>query len=336
MKERMGKLKLYLPQVVLLIGVDGFFVLLLWLSEAKQLPTLVGLLVLASLIFFVGRMSALHIRRKKRAGLFRAFLSNPDRYSEEKLLAAVPEHQRPALRLLGSVLREQQTKQNQLQSDLRDYEEYVEAWVHEAKTPLTLLTMLLDNRGEEIPLPLQIKLDYVRSQLQEDVTQILYYARLKGSTKDYFLERIVLKDCIEELLDDYAPLLEEKQFVVERRLDGAAVYTDRRGLQFMLGQIIGNAIKYSRDHPKLSFSWESSEQEDRLTIADCGVGVAPWDLPYIFQKGFTGDSRDSRRKATGMGLYLTQKMAEDLNLRLNAVSEQNQGFAITIIFPKSP
>lgn len=57
-------------------------------------------------------------------------------------------------------------------------------------------------------------------------------------------------------------------------------------------------------------------------------------LPYIFQKGFTGDSTDSRKKATGMGLYLTKKMADDLNLQLEAESQWGEGFAISIIFPR--
>ena len=336
MKRSFGSvMKPLLPRLLLLLSADGFFVLLLWLSEAKQLPILVGLLVLASLILFGADTAVFWYRQGQREKRFRAFLTHPDRYSEKQLLASVREQEREPLRLLASVLREQQNTQNELQSDLRDYEEYVEGWAHEAKTPLSLLTMLLDNRGEELSPELRTKLDYVRSQLQEDVTQILYYARLKAATKDYFFEAVNLRDCIEEVLEDYAPLLEEKQFSVDICLSREQVYTDRRGLLFMLGQIVGNAIKYSADAPKLSFAMEEHAEAEVLTIADNGVGVQPCDLPYIFQKGFTGDSTDSRKKATGMGLYLTKKMADDLKLKLDAVSEPHKGFAITIAFPKS-
>ena len=192
---------------------------------------------------------------------------------------------------------------------LQDYEEYVEGWAHEAKTPLSLLTMLLDNRSDEMSPPLQAKLDYVRSQLQEDVTQMLYYARLKSSTKDYRFEDVNLNDCLGEVLEDYAPLLEEKQFVILNKLQSETVYTDRRGLQFMLGQIVSNAIKYSSDSPMLTISMIHSETADILSVEDNGIGVKKYNLPYIFQKGFTGDSTDSRKKATGMGLYLVKKMA---------------------------
>lgn len=156
---------------------------------------------------------------------------------------------------------------------LRDYEEYVEGWAHEAKTPLSLLTMLLDNRNDEISPSLQAKLDYVRSQLQEDVTQMLYYARLKSSTKDYRFEDVNLNDCLGEVLEDYAPLLEEKQFVILNKLQSETVYTDRRGLQFMLGQIVSNAIKYSSDSPMLTISMIHSETADILSVEDNGIGV---------------------------------------------------------------
>ena len=204
----------------------------------------------------------------------------------------------------------------------------------QAKTPLSLLTMLLDNRIDEISPSLQTKLDYVRSQLQENVTQMLYYARLKSSTKDYRFEDVNLNDCLGEVLEDYAPLLEEKQFVILNKLQSETVYTDRRGLQFMLGQIVSNAIKYSSDSPMLTISMIHSETADVLSVEDNGIGVKKYDLPYIFQKGFTGDSTDSRKKATGIGLYLVKKMADDLNLRLEATSQWGKGFKIVIFFPK--
>lgn len=321
-------------RLVLVLGADGFFILLLWLAEARQLWTLVRLIVLASLLLLGGSLLVTYNQEQKRERLFRAFLTAPDQYSEERLLAAVGKKERSALHLLASVLRERQVTENELRSDLADYEEYVESWVHEAKTPLSLLTMLLDNRGDEMSPDLHAKLDYVRSELQEDVAQILYYARLKSSTKDYLFEMVDLCGCIEEVLEDYAPLLEEKKFRVETSFSEKQVYTDRRGLLFMLGQIVGNAVKYSGAEPKLTFTLEQTERADTLTIADCGVGVKGCDLPYIFQKGFTGDSTDSRKKATGMGLYLTKRMADDLKLGLDAKSEWHKGFAISIAFPK--
>ena len=84
----------------------------------------------------------------------------------------------------------------------------------------------------------------------------------------------------------------------------------------------------------LTISMIHSETADVLSVEDNGIGVKKYDLPYIFQKGFTGDSTDSRKKATGIGLYLVKKMADDLNLRLEAASPWEKGFKIVIFFPK--
>lgn len=290
--------------------------------------------MLASLVLFSAIVLAFYFKEQHKRALFQAFLMEPDEVNTEKLLGAVSQQEREQLQMLASVIEEKQRRIRAMEESLRDYEEYVEGWAHEAKTPLSLLTIILDNRADELSPSLQAKLDYVRSQLQEDITQMLYYARLGSSTKDYRLEAVELGDAMDEVLEDYAPLLEEKQFLIENRLQGENVYTDRRGLQFMLSQIISNAIKYSGDEPKLTVSLQRTAEADILTIADNGTGVKSYDLPYIFQKGFTGDSTDSRKKATGMGLYLTQKMADDLNLKLEAESQWGEGLTISIVFPK--
>ena len=213
----------------------------------------------------------------------------------------------------------------------------MEAWAHETKTPLSLLTMVLDNQGDEIPAPAAFKLEYVRSRLQEYISQILYYARLKGGRKDYLFEQVDLNDCIGEVLEDYSLLLKEKNFRITVQVPAFSAFTDRRGMSFLLGQIISNAVKYSdsrKSQPELAISLEQLETEDVLHICDNGVGVKECDFPYIFEKGFTGDPTDTGKKATGMGLYLSKKMAEDLNLELEVWSERGKGFEMTIIFPR--
>ncbi len=334
MKQMGLVLKRYAPWLLLLLGIDGFAAVILWLSDIRAFRTLIGLIVMVSLALFGAVLFFLCRRERRSRQLFVEFLTNPDRSNEEKLLHGVSQQEGETLRILASVLREREQRCSRLHEDLSDYETYVEGWAHEAKTPLSLLTMLLDNRGDELPESLRFKLDYVRNQLQEDITQMLYYARLKSSTKDYLFEPVNLEACIDEVLEDYAPLLEEKQFTVQNRTHGETVYTDRRGLSFMLGQIISNAIKYHTQNPVLVFSMAHQKDADVLSVADNGMGVQPWDLPYLFQKGFTGDSTDSRKKATGMGLYLTKTMADDLKLGIEAKSRWKQGFSIFISFPR--
>lgn len=316
-----------------LLIMDIFSALLLWLTDVQAFWTLLILILLWSFMFFVVVLAYVNIKEKKKQKIFQTFISNPDVVNEEKLLQVVSQQEREQIQLLALVLRDNRLRLCNLSEELRDYEEYVESWVHEAKTPLALLTMIMDNRGDELPFEIQTKLDYVCNQLQEDITQMLYYARLKSSTKDYRFEELDLQSLLKDVIADYEPLLEEKHFVIKNEVKEEHVFTDRRGLQFMLGQIISNVIKYSTDNPMLTISTQHTTREIILSITDNGSGVKSYDLPYIFQKGFTGDSANNRNKATGMGLYFTKKMADDLNLKLDVQSEYNSFFKISIRFP---
>lgn len=315
---------------LLLLGVDAFWAVILWIADVAAFKVLVPTVILSSILLFAAVLFVSYRKNQVRKQMFAELLGDPSVCSEKRLLNVCGAEEGESIALLASILRERQGEIERMSASLRDYEEYVESWAHDAKTPLSLLTMILDNRNDELSPPMQAKLNYVRSHLQKDVTQMLYYARLKSSTKDYRFEDVKVNDCAEEVLDDFAPLLEEKGFEIRNGLTDEKVYTDRRGLSFMLDQIVANAVKYAGTHPILSISMVDGV----LSISDNGIGAKEYDLPYIFQKGFTGDSTDPQKKATGMGLYLTKKMADDLGLRLNAVSERGRGFTMEIIFPK--
>ena len=337
MRKRLLYLLRYLPWLVLLLWLDLMSALLLWLSAADAFGILVPLIVMGTVLLFFIVAFILDRTEQRRGKAFHAFLKNPDLINEENLIRAVSASERESVRLLGTVLREKDAACSRARAAAEDYEEYVEAWAHETKNPLSLLTMVLDNQGDEIPASAAFKLEYVRSRLQEYISQILYYARLKSGRKDYLFEPVDLNDCISEVLEDYSLLLKEKNFRITVHVPAFLVFTDRRGLEFLMGQIISNAVKYSdcrKKQPELTISLEQLESEDVLRICDNGVGVKECDFPYIFEKGFTGNPADTGKKATGMGLYLSRKMADDLSLGLEARSQSGKGFEMSIRFPK--
>ena len=337
MRNRLLYLCRYLPWLALLLVVDAVSALLLWLSEAEAFGALIPLIMLGTVLLFSVTALVLSRVEQKRENAFRAFLNNPDLINEENLIRSVSASDRENVRLLGTVLREKDAVCSRAKASAEDYEEYVEAWAHETKNPLSLLTMVLDNQGDELPASAAFKLEYVRSRLQEHISQILYYARLKSGRKDYLFEPVDLNDCVSEVLEDYSLLLKEKNFRITVHVSEISVFSDRRGIEFLLGQIISNAVKYSdcrKKQPELTISLEQLESEDVLRICDNGVGVKECDFPYIFEKGFTGDPADTGKKATGMGLYLCRKMADDLSLGLEARSQSGKGFEMSIRFPK--
>lgn len=335
MKNNWMIIKKYLLWLVLLLVMDVFFCIFLWIVDVKALFALSMALILISLLFYVVILSVVVQREKKYKNAFEDYIFAPTEQNEEALVELSGKADKEIILLLGKALKEKDFVNNQLVTRITDYEEYVESWAHEVKTPISLLTILLDNHSDEIPDNASTKMNYIRNRMQEYVEQILFYARLKGEKKDYFFERISLSEIVNDILEDYAPLLEEKKFFVSKESLEIIVFSDKRNLKFLLSQIISNAIKYTKGEgrPELDIHCERLDDVDALCIRDNGTGVKACDLPYIFEKGFTGDSGDNRQKATGMGLYLVKEIAGYLNLQLDTKSEWMHGFEIKMIFP---
>lgn len=141
---------------------------------------------------------------------------------------------------------------------------------------------------------------------------------------------------MESVVEDYGYFLEEKQIKVDLKLGDMEVHIDRKGLEFMLAQILSNSITYlpaSALEKEIVFEAEEKEKEIILSVRDNGIGVKPSDLPFVFEKGFSGDNQEVNKKTTGMGLYLVREMAKSLMLTCEARSEYGKGFQVDIRFP---
>ncbi len=194
-----------------IIGLlDLFSILLLWLIDAQAFYVIAISVILFSLLVFVTAVLYLAKKERKRKQAFDEFLAMPDSYHEEQLLHDAEDLQ-VEIRSFSQVLHEQMDQCAQTKLQLNDYEEYVEAWAHEVKTPLALLTFMLDNHRDELSEDVVCKLDRINCQMQRYIDQMLYYARLKGARKDYRFESVDTETCVKEVLEDFAPLLEEQR-----------------------------------------------------------------------------------------------------------------------------
>lgn len=328
-------LKRYAVWLLLLLFIDGLSAVLLWITDAQAFGAVLAVVILTTLLLFTAVFCVVCYHDRKKEAVFLDFVNQPDEYYEETLKKISSEAEQEMISQLGQTLRSRVSEAEQMLTRVSEYEEYVEMWAHETKTPLSLLTLLLDNRREEIPENVAHKLDFVRSRMQESVNQMLFYARLRGVKKDYLFEPVNLELCMKEVLEDYKPLLVEKNIIATCQALDTFVYSDKRGLGFLFSQIISNAIKYSDGEKEAEINIDVAEDKKSkiLSVCDNGIGVHACDLPYIFEKGFTGDSEDGRRKATGMGLYLAGVIADDLHISLEAESVYGEGFEMKIGFP---
>lgn len=229
-------------------------------------------------------------------------------------------------------------KEIQQKLKIADYENYIEKWAHEIKKPLSLMTLLLDNRKGEMSPLVHTRMLYVRDYARQSVEQILYFSRLGAVHKDYCFEQLSVLETCREAVEDNFSLLEEAGFSVVYTGDDRNAVSDKKGFMFILGQIISNSVKYAGKNPAPTIQFSVADHADSgeiiLSISDNGTGIPVSDLPFVFDKGFTGDTGSYLSRSTGMGLYLVRQMANDLTLKVSIFSNANGGTTVTLMFPK--
>lgn len=322
--------------MITLASVDLLFTFFAWLAYPEIFHSLVGLMVFITLAAFIVPLVILCRRHKKAEEAFQHFIMEPDEENEYLLCEIVPVLFRPYVYELGRYLRAQQAVLDEHDIQLADYEEYIEKWVHEIKKPLSLMTLLLDNRKNELSPLVHTRMLYVRDHVRQNVEQILYFSRLGAVHKDYFLEPLLIFNICREAVEDNQTLLDEANFMVEFHGKEVEVVSDKKGLMFILGQIISNSVKYSgqKNNSLLCFTAKENGENTILSIKDNGPGIPPSDLPFIFDKGFTGDRGGYLSRSTGMGLFLVKRMADDLGIGVEANSSKGCGTELSLRFPK--
>lgn len=212
-----------------------------------------------------------------------------------------------------------------------EYREYIEMWVHEIKTPIASTKLLIENNTNEITRKIDTQMD----KIENFVEQVLYYSRSDEVGKDYIIKKIELSQIVRSVVKK-----NQRDFIGKRislqlgDLDGI-IYSDTKWIEFILNQIVVNAIKYSKGQgDKIKIDSKKLENSVILMIEDNGVGIIERDLNRVFEKGFTGENGRKFGKSTGIGLYLCKKLCDKMGLGLNIESEENKGTKVTLIFPQ--
>jgi signal transduction histidine kinase len=217
----------------------------------------------------------------------------------------------------------------QTREGLLFYKEYIERWIHEIKTPIAAIDFICQNHTTEETT----RIDKELQRINYLVEQALYYARSEIVEKDYFVKHVRLFDVVQHTLLNNRSALLEQHFKLNIEETEDQIWTDEKWLNYILGQILSNAIKYRNSkEPKLHIYSRCTDNGIRLFIEDNGIGISEAELPRIFEKGFTGNNR-SNSKSTGIGLYLCKKLCDKLGLIITAESEEGCYTRIILFFP---
>ena len=213
---------------------------------------------------------------------------------------------------------------------LRNYREYIEQWIHEVKTPISLIKLIEENNRTTKSSAILMQLE----EIDRYVEQALFYARSEEVDKDYLIKEISLQNCVNTVIT------RNKQGFILNNIDieidniDRMVYCDSKWLEFILNQIIVNSIKYRSNEDAMVKIYVSDVKNGiKLTIKDNGIGIPSDELDRVFEKGFTGNVGRINNKSTGIGLYLCKKLCDKLGLIIDIESEANRYTKVSIIFP---
>lgn len=219
------------------------------------------------------------------------------------------------------------------QRDAGSYREYIELWIHEAKTPVAAAKLVLARMGGPEADALARELERVDAQID----QALYYARSTSLQNDYAIREVPLAAAAREACKRQARFLIEKQAIPHIGIpEELTVLSDEPWLVFMLGQAVANAAQYGAS----TITFTATEEQlgtphgrTVLEVRDDGCGISEADMPRVFERGFTGTNGRHSGTATGMGLYLLSQMCARLGLGITLASEEGTGTRLLLAFP---
>lgn len=318
-----------------LLFFDCFCFFCLWLLDNRKSEKLAAMFVLFAVVIFVFLFLDKMKKKNKKFLYFQELFSDRNHLNRELNTDLLSFEEKWIIEKLREKIENIEVEKKDRVLALQQQQEYVETWVHEIKTPISWLTLMLENREDEMSSKVYQKLQYMNVQLQEYVSQILYFSRLSYEHKREVMEWVDLQECIAYVLEGYEYLLTENRISIVKNLEVQEIFTDRKNLEFLLSQAVSNSIQYRKEeNGKIIFSAYEKEEKLCLSIEDNGKGVSNVDLPFVFEKGFTGSNGQENKKSTGIGLYLVKKLTENMQLTCSAQNREAGGFRLTIEFPK--
>ena len=206
--------------------------------------------------------------------------------------------------------------------DAKESMDYYTTWVHQIKTPISTMKMMLEGEDSEESRSLLSEL----FRIEQYAEMALSYIRLGDDSSDYVFKEYDLDGIIRDAVRKYAPQFIRKKIGLNYGGTDVKVLTDEKWLRFVIEQVLSNSIKYTREGSVTI----TVTPEKVLKIADTGIGIAPEDVPRIFEKGFTGYNGRSDKKSTGLGFYLCKTACSRLSHKISAESEPGKGTVISI------
>ncbi|MBK3495978.1 sensor histidine kinase [Viridibacillus sp. YIM B01967] len=329
----MASVRLYLKDNISIVFFEILLVLfilvLYWLDGFRNVDTAVYSIVI-TLILTCTYLCARYIMRQS----FYKKVTRMPKTMEDALQknAKTPEHMQTE-EFIHILYKIYQLEVQALYAKQNRHLQFMNQWVHQMKTPLAVLELLLQDNGELDKKSVQEEVDRMKRGLET----VLMNARIDTFEEDMKIEQVSLRQLIVEAVNEHKRLFIAHRVYPNIAIDETLmVPTDSKWMKFIIGQFITNAVKYTfEEGKKVYLSAELTDAHIVLIIRDEGIGIPASDLKRVTRAFFTGENGRKTGESTGMGLYLAQEICDKLGHQLIIESEVGKGTKMTVLFHHS-
>ena len=235
--------------------------------------------------------------------------------------------------------------EEKVEADKRD-KEFISNISHDLKTPLTSIRGYCEGIMDGVASTPEKMDKYVRTiytktnEMDDLINQLTLYSNIERKSVPFDFNEV----SAEEFFGDCAKALELEldaqniRFTYDNRLrEDCRLVVDEEQIRRVMNNIVSNSVKYAHVSPlEITMKVEDAGSEIRVSLADNGVGIAPKDLPHIFDRFYRADS--SRNRSTGgsgIGLSIVKSIIEEHGGSVEASSEKDKGTVISFLLKKA-
>lgn len=246
----------------------------------------------------------------------------------KEMLYSEREAKSPLECALAEKLEEREAELYQKKSDAEnrynDLVDYYTLWVHQIKTPIAASKLLVREVADR---QLKQQLEQEIFNIDSYTNLVLQYLRLESFHDDLVLKKENIEDLVKEVIRKYAIFFIQKNLSINMHDLDRSIVTDKKWLLVVIEQILSNSLKYTN-----SGGIEIYMEDQELCIKDTGIGIKNSDVLRVFERGFSGYNGRMTQQSSGLGLYLTQKISQELGHQIRIESELGQGTTVRIKF----
>ena len=215
-------------------------------------------------------------------------------------------------------------KKSEAESKLTDLLDYYTLWVHQIKTPIAATRLLVAEVSER---ELKRQLEQEIFKIDSYTNLVLQYLRLESFHDDLVLKKENIEDLVKEVIRKYAIFFIQKSLSINMHDLDRSIVTDKKWLLVVIEQILSNSLKYTNEG-----GIEIYMEDQELCIKDTGIGIKNSDVLRVFERGFSGYNGRLTQQSSGLGLYLSKKISEELGHQIRIESEVGKGTIVRIKF----